>query len=40
MQAIFRKLATDTGILLTDLWRACLHLPSRCQLERWVRPAE
>jgi len=40
MQTIYGKLATDAGILLADLWRACLHLPSRCQLERWARPAE
>jgi hypothetical protein len=40
MQGIFRKLAADTGILLTDLWRACLHLPPRGQLEHWTHRAE
>jgi len=29
MHPILQKLKTDAGIVLTDMWRACWHLPPR-----------
>jgi hypothetical protein len=34
MQPILHKLMSDAGILLTDFWRACRHLPPSGENER------